>query len=204
MIICHKLPHNELNVLNFACCNGCEEKKITNLGTIQYYVILLDVCIFEWTYFKSYYLVINFYRSFSSYSGQTILLDSIFQTRAVQAMHTKFNLVVLVISRDQLEPVCCKKQQKKRPWPVTGLQNRGPLKDLNDSNLIVYESKWFPWSSRINFIPFRIFRGPLFHKPVTGQTLFFCCFLQQTGSRNSRYCQNHQNGVTSCFPKIVF
>ena len=21
--------------------------------------------------------------------------------------------------------------------------------------------------------------------------------------RNSRYCQNHQNGVTSCFPKIV-
>ena len=27
-----------------------------------------------------------------------------------------------------------------------------------------YESKWFPWSSRINFIPFRIFRGPLFHK----------------------------------------
>ena len=36
--------------------------------------------------------------------------------------------------------------------------------------------------SMINFIPFRIFRGPLFHKPVTGQELFFCCFLQQTGS----------------------
>ena len=34
-------------------------------------------------------------------------------------------------------------------------------------------SKWFPWSSRNNFIPFRIFRGPLFHKPVTGQELFF-------------------------------
>jgi len=40
-------------------------------------------------------------------------------------------------------------------------------------NLFEYESKWFPWSSRINFIPFRIFRGPLFHKPVTGQELFF-------------------------------
>ena len=39
--------------------------------------------------------------------------------------------------------------------------------------VVVYESKWFPWSSRINFIPFRIFRGPLFHKPVTGQELFF-------------------------------
>jgi hypothetical protein len=36
-----------------------------------------------------------------------------------------------------------------------------------------------PWSSRINFVPFRIFRGPLFHKPVTGQELFFRCFLRQ-------------------------
>ena len=25
----------------------------------------------------------------------------------------------------------------------------------------------------INFIPYRIFRDPLFHKPVTGQELFF-------------------------------
>ena len=37
---------------------------------------------------------------------------------------------------------------------------------MNDSKLIVYES-------RINFIPFRIFIGPLFHKPVTSQELFF-------------------------------
>ena len=34
----------------------------------------------------------------------------------------------------------------------------------------VYESKW---SFRINSIPFKMFRGPLFHKPVTGQELFF-------------------------------
>ena len=53
---------------------------------------------------------------------------------------------------------------------------------MNDSKLIVYESKCFPWPSRINFIPFRIFRGALFQKPITGQELFFCCFLQQTGS----------------------
>ena len=33
--------------------------------------------------------------------------------------------------------------------------------------------KTFAVSSRINFIPFRIFRGPLFHKPVTGQELIF-------------------------------
>ena len=40
----------------------------------------------------------------------------------------------------------------------------------------------FPWSSRISLVPFRTFRGPLFPKPVTGQELFFCRFLQQTGS----------------------
>ena len=42
----------------------------------------------------------------------------------------------------------------KKAGPFTGL--RKPLKDLNDSKLIWYESKWFLWSSRINFIPFRI------------------------------------------------
>ena len=71
----------------------------------------------------------------------------------------------------KLKLVCCKKQPKKSYWPVTGCRNRGPLKYLNDSKLIVYESKLFTWSSRINFIPFRIFRGPLFHKPVTDQEL---------------------------------
>ena len=49
------------------------------------------------------------------------------------------------------------------------MRNRGPLKDLDDSKLIVYESKWFPWSSRINFI---LFRGPIFHKPLSCQELF--------------------------------
>ena len=38
---------------------------------------------------------------------------------------------------------------------------------------MIPNSKWFPWSSRINFIPFIIFKGPLFHKPITGQELFF-------------------------------
>ena len=70
------------------------------------------------------------------------------------------NILILIFDvlflNNVLEPVCCKKQQKSS-WPVTGLGNRGPLKDLNNSKLIVYESKWFPWSSRINFISFRIF-----------------------------------------------
>ena len=37
----------------------------------------------------------------------------------------------------------------------------------------MYESKWFPWSSRINSISFRIFRGILFHKPLTSQELSY-------------------------------
>ena len=32
------------------------------------------------------------------------------------------------LTANALEPVCCKKQQKKSSWPVTGLWNRGPLK----------------------------------------------------------------------------
>ena len=71
-----------------------------------------------------------------------------------------------------LEPVCCKKWPKSSSWPVTGLRNKGPLKDSMDFKLILNESKLFPWSSRISLVPFRTFRGPLFPKPVTGQELF--------------------------------
>ena len=71
------------------------------------------------------------------------------------------------------------RNSKKSSWPVTGLRNRGTLKDLNDSKLIVYESKWDPWSSRINFLPFRIFRGPLFHKPVAGLELFLAVYYSK-------------------------
>ena len=46
--------------------------------------------------------------------------------------------------RPSLEPVCCKKQQKKSSWQVSGLRNREPLKDLNDSKLTVYESSYYP------------------------------------------------------------
>ena len=36
-----------------------------------------------------------------------------------------------------LEPVCCKKWQKKSSRPVTGLRTRGPLKILNGIKLIL-------------------------------------------------------------------
>ena len=71
---------------------------------------------------------------------------------------------------------------KNSSWPVTGLRSRGPLKDMKDSKLILIESKLFPWSSSISLVPFRTFRVPLFPKTETGQELFFCRFLQQTGS----------------------
>ena len=67
-----------------------------------------------------------------------------------------------------LEPVCCKKQQKKCS-PVTDLRNRRPLKDLNDFKLIPSPSDSSDHPGSIS----SIFRGPLFHKPVTGQELFF-------------------------------
>jgi hypothetical protein len=72
-----------------------------------------------------------------------------------------------------LEPVCCKKQQKKSSWPVTGLWNRGPLKILNGIKLILDDQGNHLDSYTISLESFRSFRGPLFCKPVTGQKLFF-------------------------------
>ena len=40
------------------------------------------------------------------------------------------------ISNNFVEPIYCKKQQK-RSWPVTGLWNRGPLNILNGIKLIL-------------------------------------------------------------------
>ena len=69
-----------------------------------------------------------------------------------------------------LEPVCCKKQQKKVPNQLLVCGIGEFWRTWMIPNWL-YESKRFHWSSRINFIPFRIFRGPIFHKPVTGQEL---------------------------------
>ena len=60
---------------------------------------------------------------------------------------TQFFIAAYIVERlilqaiYELETVCYKKQEKKIPdLLVTGLRNRGPLKDLNDFKLIVYES----------------------------------------------------------------
>ena len=65
---------------------------------------------------------------------------------------------------------------KNSSWPVTGLGNKGPLKVLNGTKLMLDDHGNNLDSFRISlesFRSFRSFRGPLFHKPVTGQELFF-------------------------------
>jgi hypothetical protein len=73
----------------------------------------------------------------------------------------------------KLELVCCKKRQKIVFWPVKGLENKGPLKVLNGTKLILDIHENNLDSFRISLKYFRSFRGPLLHKPVTGQELFF-------------------------------
>ena len=67
-------------------------------------------------------------------------------------------IITLHSHRGKLELICLR-NGKKSSLPVPGMRNRGPLKDLNDSKLI-------------NFIPFKILNGPLFHKLVTSQDIF--------------------------------
>ena len=62
---------------------------------------------------------------------------------------------------------------KNTSWPVTGLGNKGPLKVLNDTKLILDDHGNKLDSFRISLESFRSFRGPLLLKPVTGQELFF-------------------------------
>ena len=84
------------------------------------------------------------------------------------------------VSREGLEPVCCKKWPlKNSSWPITGLGNKGPLKVVNGTKLILDDHGNNLDSFRISL---ESFRSPLLLKPVTGQVLFFAVSLQQTGS----------------------
>ena len=87
----------------------------------------------------------------------------------------KFVVLTIKINNNLLEPVCCKKRQKIVPElrPVTGLGNKGPLKVLNGTKLILDDHGNNLDSFRISLESFRSFRGPLLYKPVTGQEPFF-------------------------------
>ena len=78
-----------------------------------------------------------------------------------------------IMSIYPLEPVCCKKRPKIVPDQFTGLGNKGPLKVLNGTKMILDDHRNNMDSFRIKLESFRSFRGPLLLKPVNGQELFF-------------------------------
>ena len=75
-----------------------------------------------------------------------------------------------------VEPVCCKKQQKRVPGQLLACEigNHG-------IKLILDDQENHLDSYAISLESFRSFRGRLFRKPVTRQELFFC-FLQPNDS----------------------
>ena len=72
-----------------------------------------------------------------------------------------------------LEPVCCNRRQKIVPEQLLVLGNKGPLKVLNNTKLILDDLGNNLDSFRISLESFRSFRRPLLHKLVTGHELFF-------------------------------
>ena len=77
-----------------------------------------------------------------------------------------------------LEPACCKKWEKS-PCQNIGLGNKGPLKVLNGTKLIL-DDDWNNLDSfRTSLESLRSFRGTLLHKLVTDQELFFGVFYSK-------------------------
>ena len=64
----------------------------------------------------------------------------------------------------------------------TSYLNRGPLKVLNDSAMILKESEWPSWSFKTNFESFRTFTDPLFFKQIT-ENVFFETWYVPSGSK---------------------
>jgi hypothetical protein len=62
---------------------------------------------------------------------------------------------------------------KNSSWTVTGLGDKVPLKVLNGTKLILDGHGNNLDSFRVSLESFRSFRGPLLHKPLTRQELFF-------------------------------
>ena len=82
-----------------------------------------------------------------------------------------FSIIVLKDSnpsRYYVEQSCTCNKREKSPGQETGLENRGRLKVLNDTLLILNDKGGHPCSFRTNLVSFRAaFRRPLFPKPVS-------------------------------------
>ena len=95
------------------------------------------------------------------------------------------------IRKQALEPVCCKKHPKIVPDQLLVWGIMGPLKVLKVLNgtKLILDDHWNDLdSSRISLESFRSFRGPLLHKLVTGQELFFAVSYSKPALR--AYCPN--------------
>ena len=68
---------------------------------------------------------------------------------------------------------------KNSSWPLNGLENKGPLKVLNGTKLILDNHGNNLGSFKISLQSFRSFRGPLHLKPVTVQELFLSSFYSK-------------------------
>ena len=77
------------------------------------------------------------------------------------------------------EPVCYPK------LPVTGLYDKGTMKVVNGTTLILDDQGNHIDSFNISLESFRSFRGLLFHKKATGQ--LFRHLVKEPGSTNSAY-----------------
>ena len=62
------------------------------------------------------------------------------KTTTALKVHALGDQIIQTLFKELLEPVCCMKQGKKVPDQLL-VCRIGDLKDLNDSKLIVYESK---------------------------------------------------------------
>ena len=109
-------------------------------------------------------------------------IHSIIRARGCQlddaGSHPAFSRVGTIL----LEPVCCKKQQKKSSWPVTGLRNRGPL-DSEGPEWFQTDCIWVHMIPLIIQDQFHTIQN-LQRSPIPP---FFCCFLQQTGYKLLTY-----------------
>ena len=77
---------------------------------------------------------------------------------------------------------------KNSSWLVIGLGNKGPLKVLNGTKLTLDDHGNNLDSFTISLEFFRSFRGPLLHKLVTGQELFFAVSYSKPDLKTTLVC----------------
>ena len=130
-----------------------------------------------WTFPKQFWRVQNSMDTFITSSKSPKLFWIYRRTKKYQVTQSLVARIFFQTPKQCFSgPVCFKKQHfKKQQKKIPGQLLVCKIGDLWRTSMIpnwLYMSPIFPWSSRINLVPFRIFRSSLFYKPVTGQELF--------------------------------